>query len=130
MDWLSSNSMLLMEKSLDASWARQRLTLDNIANAETPGYKAKYATFEDELQQRLAEIQQGGDGSNQEIRDAIEGAQFQVHENPQESSRLDGNNVNIDVEQAELARNAYQYQFELRQVTDELTRLRIAIEGR
>lgn len=130
MDWLSSNSMLLMEKSLDASWARQRLTLDNIANAETPGYKAKYATFEDELQQRLAEIQQEDGGSNQEIRDAIQGAQFQIHENPEESGRLDGNNVNIDVEQAELARNAYQYQFELRQVTDELTRLRIAIEGR
>lgn len=130
MDWLSSNSMLLMEKSLDASWARQRLTLDNIANAETPGYKAKYATFEDEMQQRLAEIQQEDGGSNQEIRDAIQGAQFQIHENPEESGRLDGNNVNIDVEQAELARNAYQYQFELRQVTDELTRLRIAIEGR
>lgn len=130
MDWLSSNSMLLMEKSLDASWARQRLTLDNVANAETPGYKAKYATFEDELQQRLAEIEQGGGGSNQEIRSAIESAQFQIHENPEESGRLDGNNVNIDVEQAELAQNAYRYQFELRQVTDELTRLRIAIEGR
>lgn len=130
MDWLSSNSMLLMEKSLDVSWARQRLTLDNVANAETPGYKAKYATFEDELQQRLAEIEQGGGGSNQEVHSAIESAQFQVHENPEESGRLDGNNVNIDVEQADLARNAYQYQFELRQVTDELTRLRIAIEGR
>lgn len=130
MDWLNSNSMRLLEKSLDVSWAKQRLSQDNIANNETPGYKAKYAVFEDELKSRLSKFEGKNNIRSSEVRAAIDGARMRVLESPSESMRLDGNNVNIDVEEAELARTAYQYQFELRQITDELTRLRIAIEGR
>ena len=130
MDWLNSNSMLVMEKSLDAMWARQRLISDNIANNETPGYKAKYLTFEDALRERLTGLESRKGASSKEIRRSIQEARPEVFESPGESMRLDGNNVNVDVEEAELVRTAYQYQFLLRQVTEELTRLRLAIEGR
>ena len=40
MDFLSTNSSLLMEKSLGFLWTKQAAILDNIANAETPNYKA------------------------------------------------------------------------------------------
>ena len=53
MDFLSTNSSLLMEKSLGFLWTKQAAILDNIANAETPNYKAKVVTFEDSLRVQL-----------------------------------------------------------------------------
>ena len=53
MDFLTSNSQLLLEKSAQFLWTKQAAILDNIANAETPNYKAKVVTFEDSLRARL-----------------------------------------------------------------------------
>ena len=53
MDYFSSNSMILMEKSMNYLWTKQAAISDNIANAETPGYKAKLVTFEDNLREKL-----------------------------------------------------------------------------
>ena len=48
MGYLSSNSDLLMEKSMSYLWAKQAAILDNIANAETPNYKPKVVSFRDQ----------------------------------------------------------------------------------
>lgn len=130
MNWLNDNAMLLSQKTLDAAWARQRLTLTNIANVDTPGYKAKYAVFETVLQDRLDRLKNARHLSSSEIGDAIQDVGVQVRESREESMRLDGNNVNLDVEQLELTRTIYEYQFALRQISDQFTRLRVAIEGR
>ena len=53
MSSLTSNSMRMMEKSMDFLWAKQSAHLDNIANAETPGYKVKTVTFEEAFETRL-----------------------------------------------------------------------------
>jgi len=122
--------MLLSQRTLDVTWERQKLAQDNIANVDTPGYKAKYSLFEDELKSRLRRFE-GREGVKRgEVRDAIQRTRLDIRQSREESIRADGNNVNLDVEQLEVARNAYQYQFALRQITDQLTRLRLAIEGR
>ena len=46
MSFLTSNSQLLLEKSMGFLWTKQAAILDNIANAETPNYKAKVVTVE------------------------------------------------------------------------------------
>ena len=53
MDFLTSNSQLLLEKSMGFLWTKQAAILDNIANAETPNYKAKVVTFEDTVREKL-----------------------------------------------------------------------------
>lgn len=55
MDFLSNNSLLLLQRSMGFLWTKQAAILDNIANAETPGYKAKVVTFEEQLRARLEE---------------------------------------------------------------------------
>ena len=127
MDWLNSNTMLLARKTLDVSWARQKATLDNIANVDTPDYKAKYILVEDELKEKLRRVQ-GKRPS--EVREVIQGARMRVRQSDEESIRMDGNNVNMDVEQVEVVRNSFQYQYALRQISDQLSRLRSVIEGR
>lgn len=130
MDWLNNNSMLMTQMTLDAAWAKQRLTLENIANVDTPGYKAKYVVFNELLQSKLDAFSNRPGAKASEIRESILDTGMRVYESNEESMRLDGNNVNLDVEELELTRTTYEYQFALRQITDELTRLRTAIEGR
>ena len=43
---LYGNGLLLGEKTLDSLWMRQNLTMNNIANVDTPGFKSQYMTFE------------------------------------------------------------------------------------
>jgi len=130
MNWLNSNSMLLAQRTLDVAWARQRLALNNIANIDTPGFKAQFGLFEDELRSKLDQLQGRDDVRRSDIREAIMNTRFQVRQSPEESMRADGNNVNMDVEQLEVVRNTYHYQFALRQISDQFNRLRTAIEGR
>ena len=47
MQLLTGNALLGMEKSMSFLWAKQSAILDNISNAETPGYKTKFVTFEE-----------------------------------------------------------------------------------
>lgn len=126
MNFLDNNMFDLSRKVLDFIWQKQTITLDNIANAETPGYKAKYVTFEEELKNRL-NYQSGNSANN--IKNAIDSVEAQVHESTDESSRADGNNVNIDVESMELAKAALQYEFLLKSYNDDLTRLSTVIKG-
>lgn len=126
MNFLDNNMFDLSRKVLDFIWQKQTITLDNIANAETPGYKAKYVTFEEELKNRL-NYQSGNSANN--IKNTIDSVEAQVHESTDESSRADGNNVNIDVESMELAKAALQYEFLLKSYNDDLTRLSTVIKG-
>lgn len=126
MYFLDNNMFDLSRKVLDFVWQKQTVTMDNIANAETPEYKAKYVTFEDELKNKL-DSQSGKTASD--IRSTINSVEAQVHESNDESTRADGNNVNVDVESMELAKAALQYEFLLKSYNDDLTRLRTVIKG-
>jgi len=119
---LFSNSVYSAEKMADYLWEKQKVTLDNIANSSTPGYKAQYVTFEDELRQKLHS------GKASEMRNNIENSKIRVETKKDENTRMDGNNVNVDVEEVELASTTIQYQYALRSITDDLARLRSVIK--
>lgn len=127
MDFLSSNVGLMMQRSMEFLWQKQSCILDNVANVETPGYKTKYATFEESLQQAVqSAARQGGTGS--EIRTAIQDTPVAVQE-AQESTRMDENGVNITEQMVELARNGYQMQYVMDAINSEFSLLRTAIKG-
>ena len=48
------NGVALSEKVLDYLWGRQSVSLYNIANVDTPGFKSQYITFEEEMSRRLS----------------------------------------------------------------------------
>ena len=140
MDFLTSNSQLLLEKSMGYLWTKQAAILDNIANAETPNYKAKVVTFEEslrtQLEQRLAArrvaIPGGESGSVRmplaSIRQTIEDAEPYVFES-QEQTRMDDNGVNITDQMTELIRNAYQQQYVYQAINKHYSILRLAVRG-
>ena len=53
MSGLYGNGIGLTETVLDYLWGRQNITLNNIANVDTPGFKAQYVTFEEELAKKI-----------------------------------------------------------------------------
>ena len=111
MDGLTSNSMRMMERSMEFLWTKQAALLDNIANAETPNYKAKLVTFEESFQESLEAADQGRNKQTKKaMREAIEGASWSVRETG-EVTRRDENGVNITEQMTEIIRNSYQMQY-------------------
>ena len=64
-----------------------------------------------------------------EIKSSIASVRPEIHETVNESSRMDENNVNVDVESMELAKAALQYEFMLKAFNDDLTRISTVIKG-
>lgn len=122
----SSNTMLLTEKSLDYLWTKQTVSSNNIVNAETPGFKSSYVTFEEELQQNIGRLRSQ---KGREIRQQINATQYRVHRTDNEMNKMDESNVDIVAENAELAKSGIQYEYAVRAISDDFTRLRTAIKG-
>lgn len=127
MDVLTSNSLRMLEKSMGFLWTKQTAILDNIVNAETPGYKPKVVTFEEQLRNRM-EAALGRINPKQAVREALESAEVTVTE-PQESTRADENGVNVTEQNVELLRNTYQMQYVMNAITSDLAVLRTAVRG-
>ena len=127
MDFLSSNTALMLQRSMDFLWTKQSCILDNISNVETPGYKTKYATFEGSLRQAIQSAS-GQGGSNGAIRNAIQETPVVVQQ-AEESTRMDENGVNVTEQMVELARNGYQLQYVMDAISSDFSLLRAAIKG-
>ena len=121
---LYGNGLLLGEKTLDSLWMRQNLTMNNIANVDTPGFKSQYMTFENELAQKIRSALTVKKTSMKNVARGIENMRPSVHTTLNESTRLD-----MDQEQVELARTAYEYQFMISSVSSDLSRLRSAAKN-
>ncbi len=101
--------------------------MDNVANAETPGYKTKYATFEESLQKAIQSASRDGTDAFS-IREAIETTPVEIRQ-AEESTRLDGNGVNVTEQMVELVREGYQMQYVMNAISSDFSMIRTAIIG-
>ena len=127
-DFFFSNSFLMLERAMNFQWTKQRATLDNIVNAETPGYKAKYVTFEDAFRTQLQAAAAKGQPAGV-MRSVVSTALPTIHTATPETTRLDDNGVNIGDQIVEATRNSYQIQYVMDSMNSDLARLRTAIRG-
>lgn len=122
------NGIALTEKVLDYLWGRQSITLNNIANVDTPGFKSQYVTFEEEMGRRIMNAS-GHEIPTKAVNRSINSSRANLRTTWAESSRLDGNNVDMDQEQVELVRTAYEYQQMINSINSDITRLRNAAKA-
>lgn len=118
----------VLDRAADASWTRETVIGNNIANVDTPGYKRQDVAFEDVLKREL----------NSSKYDTLQKAVDNVSLNKLEgrtytdyasySYRLDGNNVDIDTENVELASEQLRYQTLTSAVSNEFTRMNTAMQ--
>ncbi|WP_085833622.1 flagellar basal body rod protein FlgB [Clostridium merdae] len=126
MDWLNSVPITLLTKDLDGLWTRQQAISSNLTNWETPGYKSKEVSFEEELQKSLSSQQKRSERAR-----AIENTQPQITVSQALSQRMDGNNVDVIQQNTELTRTQFNYMYSMRELSDYFSRLRYVItEGR
>ncbi len=115
--FLHDDTLATLSKALDALSLRHEVISDNIANANTPGFKARSVQFEDELKAAISR----GDPDSARIR---------VLEDRLEV-RPDGSSVDIDLEMARLSETALVYDALTRLVSERFELLKNAIsEGR
>lgn len=131
---LSVNNMNLLQKGLDVAWKRNEVIGDNIANADTPNFKASRVEFEDILKSELNDT--GGTAmktTNPKHMNAggsaINSIQPVIRQDDSVSMRLDGNNVDVENEMTELAKNNLLYQTLIQKMTSQFSRIRFAING-
>ena len=99
----------VLDKAADASWMRQEAISNNIANVNTPGYKRQDVAVEDSLQEAISNSRYR---STDEKVANLSKADLRIRSYTDSSGfsyRLDGNNVDIDTENAALARNQLKY---------------------
>lgn len=95
---LFDNTQLALQRAISGASLRQEVIANNIANAETPGFRRSDVDFHS----ALAQAMKTGDP------EAIEATTFA----PRQDSavmRADGNGVDIDVESANMAKNGLEY---------------------
>jgi flagellar basal-body rod protein FlgB len=114
--------------ALGAAGKRHEVLSNNIANVNTPGYKRQDVSFE----ASLAEALDGADGRSRGVgSNALDGVEHSVVTNSSTSMRLDGNNVDIDHEMAQLAENNVRYNALVQLASKKLSAMRYVIsDGR
>ena len=127
-DFFTSNSMMMLERAAHFQWTKQRAILDNISNAETPNYKAKYVTFEEALRSSL-QLSNVGERPVASMRSVLKTAAPKVRTADDESARMDGNGVNVAEQQIEMVRNTFQLQHVYNAINSDMGRLLMAIRG-
>lgn len=129
---INDSTISVLQQALDGLSQRQSMIGHNIANAETPGYQALGVTFEQALQKSV-------NGPKLDMATTSAGhlaAPASVSHGPvitprQNSTfRLDGNNVDIDLEMTQMAQTSIQYQSLTQLVSKKLALLKTIASGR
>lgn len=122
--------------SLNLRSLRHKVTASNIANAETPGYKAKKVDFEEALSRAIdlegAASQMATSPEHFAMgTGAISRARADVYDNPEINVTNDQNTVDMEAEIANLQENSILYKAALQLINKKLGSLRYAVtEGR
>jgi len=120
------NYINVLSKAADASWTRNEVIANNIANNDTPGYKRKDIMFEDFLKGEIKKDMFGGADLNQRVAGVdLSKLSTKIYTDQSELSyRIDGNNVDINTENANLAQNQIKYYTLLDSMTQEFSRIK------
>ena len=121
------NYINVLDKAMDASWTRNSVISNNIANVDTPGFKRQDVHFEDYLMNEVGYTMSLDDEVADVDLDSLMATTYTDYATV--SYRLDGNNVDIDTESAELAKNQIKYYTMADSVSQEFNRLKSVMKA-
>ena len=123
----------LLQKALDASWLNNKAITNNVANADTPGYKRQKVEFQNLLSDAIDNNAVKGVGTNKNFipvgASKIDSINYKLTQDNSTSMREDGNNVDIESEMSQLAKNSIMYNALIQQISGKFSKLRAAITG-
>ena len=121
------NYINVLDKAADASALRHKAISNNVANDDTPGYKRQDVDFESVLASELGKTKYTS--LDDKIKDvSLSNLNVNTYRDATNYSyRLDGNNVDVDNENVELAANQIKYKGLVDSMTQEFNRLKQAM---
>jgi flagellar basal-body rod protein FlgB len=117
---VSDSVSQVLATALDGVALRQRVTADNIANVDTPGFRASSVDFETQLKAAIA------DGSFEAGTPVDTGATTTATDTPVGAN---GNNVDLRKETMSAIQSQYQYQILTRAISDRFNLVKTAATG-
>lgn len=123
------NALSIHPQALSLREKRSEVIASNLANEDTPNYKARDMDFNSILKQsqsRSVDLNHTQEGHIHSERQLL-GANL-MFRNPYQAS-LDGNTVESNIEQAKYSENAVQYEASLGFVSSDFSGLITAIKG-
>ena len=122
------NTFAQAQTMLSLRGQRMEVLSRNIANADTPNFKAQDLDFKDFLKNAGSTTSIKATHQNHISNNAFKGSAEMVYTVPFNSS-VDGNTVELSVEQAKYGKAAAQYQATLRFLEGEISGIRKALRG-
>jgi flagellar basal-body rod protein FlgB len=119
-----------LQQSLNYASVKNQTISSNIANAETPDYKAKDVVFKDVLNKELSSSITAKRTNSRHLpfeNDAQ--SAYQVVTRNDTTYNHNGNNVDIDKEMSELAQNQIYYQSLVERLNGKFNSLQTVIKG-
>ena len=113
---VGGNQTEVLAAALRGLDAQRQAAEHNIANVETPGFRARRVSFQDALRSAV----ESGDPTRAKITSSLSNA----------PTRIDGSNVNLEDEVTSLELNALRQQLLTEALNARYTRLRTAIGSR
>ena len=135
MKTLLDNQMRFHQAAFKLQAYRQELLASNIANADTPHFKARDIDFKGALQNAISEAKGGGgvglDTTHQAhiAGGAAAGAENFAMYRTEFQSAVDGNTVNMDIERAAFAENALRYEASVTFISGMIRSMNTALTG-
>lgn len=123
------NYINVLNKAAEASWTKNEIIANNIANVDTPDYKRKDLNFEALLSEALSDATLTTKNMDKKVANLnLSSLNPQMYtEYSTLSYRYDGNNVDIDTENAYLADNQIKYYTLLDSMNHEFNRLKMVL---
>ncbi len=120
----------VLKAAADASWTREEVLTNNIANVDTPNYKRQDVDFTTYLRSAL----QRTNGGSSSLTNRVNNINYNdiairtYTDNSTLSYRLDGNNVDLSTENVELASEQINYNALIDSMNNEFTRFKTVLK--
>lgn len=131
----STNTHLaFLSQAINLRTQRHGVLASNIANADTPHYKARDFDFQSAMQNAVAGREAAGGlalarTAPGHLSGDQAGGPAALQYRTETQSAVDGNTVDMDVERTQIAENALQYQILTYLISDEFKGMRTALSG-
>lgn len=93
----------ILETAMQATQYRNQTIINNIANVDTPDYKAKYVNFEGALDEAITKTKETG---TDQMGSVMKNISVVTKEN---STTLDGNSIDVETEMINFYKNSAKY---------------------
>lgn len=126
MNIFSATPIPILEKAMDGSMAEQSVLAQNVANVDTPNYKAKQVVFEDVFNEALT-----AEKTNpKHLSFSSDDQGYRIENDSSGAVQNNGNNVDIDEQMSNLAKNQIQYQALEQAVSNQFQQFKTVLGGK